>query len=301
MSGQNDHSIRLHGNHVERRSAALWNRVALEARLDTDMALHEQSCIAKSGLISKEQLRIIDMTREVPDLTLLEDTDGVFIGGTGDYSVAKDRPAFFEPLVEFTKVCLEKDVPTLGLCYGFHLMALAVGGRVIRDASKGESGTFEVILTEQGKADIVLRDFPERFLAQQGHNDVVEDVPAPFEWLATSERCRWQGLKHPTKPFYGLQFHPEVVHTPRGKEVLANFVHGVCGCGKEWTMRNYVDQAVDQIRAQVGRERVILGLSGGVDSSVAAAPIRMPVCRVFPILSSSLQRASTSMTRRAAF
>lgn len=182
----------------------------LEARLDTDMAMHEQSCIAKSGLISKEQLRIIDMTREVPDLSLLEDTDGVFIGGTGDYSVAKDRPAFFEPLVEFTKVCLEKAVPTLGLCYGFHLMALAVGGRVIRDASKGESGTFEVILTEQGKADIVLRDFPERFLAQQGHNDVVEDVPAPFEWLATSERCRWQGLKHPTKPFYGLQFHPEL-------------------------------------------------------------------------------------------
>ena len=182
----------------------------LEARLDPEMIEHEQSCIAKSGLLDQSQLQIVDLTTTEPTAELLDGVDGVFIGGTGDYSVAKDRPAFFEPLVKFTQACLEQSVPTLGLCYGFHLMAEAVGGKVIRDASKGESGTFEVILTEQGKADVLLSDIPERFLAQQGHNDVVEEVPAPFEWLATSERCRWQGLKHPSKPFYGLQFHPEL-------------------------------------------------------------------------------------------
>jgi GMP synthase (glutamine-hydrolysing) len=182
----------------------------LEARLDQEMIEHEQACIAKSGFLESSQLQIVDLTTSEPSPSLLDGIDGVFIGGTGDYSVAKDRPAFFEPLVKFTQLCLEESVPTLGLCYGFHLMAEAVGGRVVRDASKGESGTFEVVLTELGKSDILLRDFPEKFLAQQGHNDVVEDVPAPFEWLATSERCRWQGLKHPSKPFYGLQFHPEL-------------------------------------------------------------------------------------------
>ena len=78
-------------------------------------------------------------------------------------------------------------------------------------------------------------------------------------------------IEHSTKKFFGIQFHPEVVHTPRGREIISNYVHRICGCGKEWTMRNYVDQAVEEIRAQVGGERVILGLSGGVDSSVAAA------------------------------
>ena len=76
---------------------------------------------------------------------------------------------------------------------------------------------------------------------------------------------------------FGLQFHPEVVHTPRGKELISNFVHGICGCGRNWTMRNYVDQAVEEIRAQVGKEQVILGLSGGVDSSVAAALIHKAI------------------------
>jgi GMP synthase (glutamine-hydrolysing) len=89
-------------------------------------------------------------------------------------------------------------------------MAEAVGGRVVRSPEQGETGTHEVVLTEAGQQDPILAHLPVRFLAQQGHNDAVEEVPAPFLWLATSERCRWQGLKHPSKPFYGLQFHPEL-------------------------------------------------------------------------------------------
>ena len=182
----------------------------LEARLDQDMVEHERSCIARSGHLNPEQFRIIDMVKTPPTLDMLDGIDAIFIGGTGDFSVAKDRPPFFDALASLTLQALDRSLPALGLCYGFHLMAQAVGGKVVRDPDKGESGTFEVILTEEGKRDVLLRDLPERFLAQQGHNDVVDEVPAPFLWLATSERCRWQALRHPDKPFYGLQFHPEL-------------------------------------------------------------------------------------------
>lgn len=182
----------------------------LEARLDQEMVNHEHGCLARAGKLPEASWRVVDMTKESPRPELLKDVDGIFIGGTGDYSVAKDRPEFFAPLVDLTLSALEKDIPALGLCYGFHLMAQAIGGRVVRSPEQGETGTFEVVLTPEGRADTILGHLPERFLAQQGHNDVVEDVPAPFVWLATSERCRWQGLKHPSKPFYGLQFHPEL-------------------------------------------------------------------------------------------
>ena len=89
--------------------------------------------------------------------------------------------------------------------------------------------------------------------------------------VATTENSDYAAIENHKLRMFGLQFHPEVAHTPRGREIISNFVHGICGCGKEWTMRNYVDQAVEQIRSQVGKDRVILGLSGGVDSSVAAA------------------------------
>ena len=94
---------------------------------------------------------------------------------------------------------------------------------------------------------------------------------AGFKPVAVTENSEFAAIENRARKFFGLQFHPEVVHTPRGREIIANFVHGICGCGKNWTMRNYIDQAVEEIRAQVGKEKVILGLSGGVDSSVAAA------------------------------
>jgi len=103
------------------------------------------------------------------------------------------------------------------------------------------------------------------------HGDKLTKIPNGFKPVAVTENSEFAAIENRAKKFFGLQFHPEVVHTPRGKEIIANFVHGVCGCGKSWTMHNYVDQAVEEIRAQVGTEHVVLGLSGGVDSSVAAA------------------------------
>src|SRR5205085_10857736 len=99
----------------------------------------------------------------------------------------------------------------------------------------------------------------------------ITKLPHSFKPVAVSENSNYAAIENRARKLFGLQFHPEVAHTPQGKEIIANFVHSICGCGKNWTMRNYIDRAVDEICAQVDAEKVILGLSGGVDSSVAAA------------------------------
>jgi len=123
----------------------------------------------------------------------------------------------------------------------------------------------------------LFRKLPQELQVWNSHGDKLTALPRGFTPVATTENSDYAAIEDHERRFFGLQFHPEVAHTPRGKEILANFVHGVCNCGKTWTMRNYVDHAVEVIRAQVGRERVILGLSGGVDSSVAAALIHKAI------------------------
>jgi GMP synthase (glutamine-hydrolysing) len=159
-------------------------------------------------------------------------------------------------------------VPILGICYGMQLLGRYLGGKVER-GQKREYG--KGVLTVSDHACRLFKRLPTAFQVWNSHGDKLTRLPTGFRPMAVTENSGYAVIEHRRKNIFGLQFHPEVVHTPRGKEILANFVHGVCGCGKNWTMRNYIDQSVEEIRAQVGRERVILGLSGGVDSSVAAA------------------------------
>ncbi len=182
----------------------------VETRLDQRMQEHELSCLLRAGRLERSDFHILDATREPFDSTLYDRYDAVFIGGTGDFSVATDRPAWFEPLSEWTQGLLEAGVPSLGLCYGFHLMAHAVGGVVETRPDLEETGTYDVRLTEAGKQDIILEMLPPVFPAQQGHHDVVMSMPEGWVRLAESDRCYWQAFKHPEKPFYGLQFHPEL-------------------------------------------------------------------------------------------
>jgi GMP synthase (glutamine-hydrolysing) len=165
-------------------------------------------------------------------------------------------------------------VPVLGLCYGLQIMGHFLGGKV-------EPG----LKREFGKGTLRIKDhscplfanLPETLQVWNSHGDKLTKLPNGFKSVAVTENSDHAAFEDRGRKLFALQFHPEVAHTPRGKEIIANFVHGICGCGRNWTMRNYVDQAVEAIRAQVGREKVILGLSGGVDSSVAAALLHKAV------------------------
>jgi GMP synthase (glutamine-hydrolysing) len=159
-------------------------------------------------------------------------------------------------------------VPVLGICFGVQLLAQFLGGKVEK-GQKREYG--KGTLTIKDKSCALFAKLPPSLQVWNSHGDKLTKIPDGFKTVAVTENSEYAAIENRAKKFFGLQFHPEVVHTPRGKEIISNFVHGVCGCGKNWTMRNYIDQAVDEIRAQVGTEKVILGLSGGVDSSVAAA------------------------------
>jgi len=159
-------------------------------------------------------------------------------------------------------------VPVLGICYGVQLFAQFLGGKVEK-GRKREYG--KGVLTVKDASCALFRNLPERLQVWNSHGDKLTKLPRDFKSVAVTENSEYAAIENRARKFFGLQFHPEVVHTPRGREIIANFVHGVCGCGKNWTMRNYVERAVEEIRTQVGTEKVILGLSGGVDSSVAAA------------------------------
>jgi GMP synthase (glutamine-hydrolysing) len=165
-------------------------------------------------------------------------------------------------------------VPVLGICFGVQLFGHFLGGKVER-GEKREYG--KGTLTIKDKSCPLFKKLPKTTQVWNSHGDKLTKLPTGFKPVAATENSDYAAIENRARHFYGLQFHPEVVHTPRGKEIIANFVHGICGCGKNWTMRSYVDQAVEEIRAQVGKEHVILGLSGGVDSSVAAALIHKAI------------------------
>jgi GMP synthase (glutamine-hydrolysing) len=192
---------------------------------------------------------------------------GLILSGGPSSVYAKDAPL---P----DKNIFSLGVPVLGICYGVQLFAQFLGGKVEKGLKR-----------EYGKGTLVVKDpscalfsrLPEQLQVWNSHGDKLTKIPEGFKPVAVTENSEFAAIEDRAKKFFGLQFHPEVVHTPRGKEIIANFVHGVCGCGKGWTMRNYAEQAVAEIRRQVGGERVILGLSGGVDSSVAAALLHKAV------------------------
>lgn len=165
-------------------------------------------------------------------------------------------------------------VPVLGICYGLQLIVHTLGGEVAPGSAR-EYG--KAMLEIQNKSSL-FAGLPDRIQVWMSHGDkVLRMPPGGCEVLASSGNTEYCAIELPLRNIYGIQFHPEVVHTPEGKEIVRNFCRKICGCKGDWTIASFIDQAVVDIRAKVGSDRVILGLSGGVDSSVAAALIQKAI------------------------
>ena len=193
---------------------------------------------------------------------------GIIFSG-GPKSVYESPAPSIDPAV------YDLGIPVLGLCYGAQLMALQLGGTVSR-TGQGEYGRTE--LTQLAKAASPLcPDWPARSTVWMSHGDAITAVPEGFVATATSPAAPVAAMHDPDRRLFGLQFHPEVVHTDRGGEVFDHFLIDVCGCLPAWTHVSIIEQQVEAVRRQVGTDRVLCALSGGVDSAVAAALVHKAV------------------------
>src|SRR5919205_3598907 len=161
---------------------------------------------------------------------------------------------------------LELGVPVLGICYGMQAMVLELGGRV-EGAEVGEFGRSRLTVASHGR---LLADTPDEQSCWMSHRDTVFEAPAGFSALASSTESPVAAIEDTERGLYGIQFHPEVVHTPYGTTILETFLRDIAGCDISWSAASVIEEQVARIREQVGDGKVICGLSGGVDSSVAA-------------------------------
>lgn len=173
-----------------------------------------------------------------------------------------------------SKKIFELGCPVLGICYGLQLIGSFLGGQVER-GGKREYGKGKLHIKKISSP--LLKNMPESAQVWNSHGDKITRLPEGFEIAAVSENSEHAVIENEERRIYGLQFHPEVAHTPQGPTIISNFVHEICGCRSEWTMRSFIEHSIEEIQQTVGDDRVILGLSGGVDSSVAAALIHKAI------------------------
>ncbi|MBS1934876.1 MAG: glutamine-hydrolyzing GMP synthase, partial [Bacteroidetes bacterium] len=177
------------------------------------------------------------------------------------------------PIVEINEI--HQKLPVLGICYGAQLTAKQFGGRVA-NSSKREYGR---ALMHKQKKDTLLNDVEELSQVWMSHADTILELPSGFDVLATTETIPYAAFKKnvDTYPLYCLQFHPEVYHSVEGKKILKNFLVNICGCSQDWTPAHFISDTVEQLKKQIGTRKVIMALSGGVDSTVAATLIHKAI------------------------
>jgi GMP synthase (glutamine-hydrolysing) len=212
------------------------------------------------------------------------DVSDAFVRGFGAKGVilsGSHLSAYDDATAKAPKAVFDVGVPVLGICYGMQTMAQQLGGKV-EPGKVREFGYAEV----RARGHTKLLDGIEDTRTAEGHGllkvwmshgDKVTDLPPGFKLMASTEACPVAGMADDKRRFYGVQFHPEVTHTVQGKAILERFVRQICGLAGDWSMPNFVEEAVQRIRDEVGRDEVVLGLSGGVDSSVAAALIHRAI------------------------
>jgi len=196
------------------------------------------------------------------------DASGIVLSGGPSSVLDPDSPDVDPGIIDLR-------VPVLGICYGLQLLVHRLGG-LVEKADDREYGRALLKLECDDPLFQELEGGAER-VVWMSHGDRVLRLPEDFEVLGTSESSPFAAVRHADRPIWGVQFHPEVMHTDGGTQILANFVHRICGCIGSWTMEAFVEEEVTRIRDRVGAERVICGLSGGVDSSVAAALVHRAV------------------------
>ena len=182
----------------------------------------------------------------------------IFTGGPN--SVYDEKSPHYDPVI------LNSGIPILGICYGDQLMAHMAGGVIASAENSSEYGKTTVYV----KNSVLFKGIPKKSTVWMSHTDYVKEVPAGFEIIGYTDKCPCAAMCDEKRKLYGVQFHPEVTHSEFGKQMIYNFLFAVCGCAGDWTMDNFVESSVTKYKKELSGKRVLLALSGGVDSSVAA-------------------------------
>ena len=204
---------------------------------------------------------VIRYTTPLEEIAARKPVGIIFTGGPNS--------VYDEKSPHIAKEIFEMGIPILGICYGCQLMAYTLGGKVAT-CTTSEYGKTETIY-DKSSALFSSEELPEQAISWMSHTDYISEAPEGFTITAHTENCPVAAMENPERKLYAVQFHPEVNHTQQGLTMLDGFLKNVCGCTGDWTMGNYAKTAIAQIREKVGDGRVLLALSGGVDSSVCAA------------------------------
>lgn len=240
-----------------------------EAVVILDFGSQYSQLIARRVRELEVYCELIPYNAPAAEITRLNPLGFILSGGPASV-YAKDAPH----LPDFV---LAAKKPVLGICYGMQLLAYHLGGQV-DPGQEREYGPAEINLADLGNPLFsTLHTLPRPLSVWMSHGDRVTRLPAGFHTLAQSDNSLYAAIGDPTRRLYGLQFHPEVSHTPQGKELLRAFLYRICGCHGGWTPGNFIEESIGQIQAQVGTGKVVCGLSGGVDSAVAAALLHRAV------------------------
>ncbi len=263
--------------------------------------MHEFFCLSLSMTMSHQKILILDFGSQVTQLIARRVREAKVFCEIHPYDVSDDfiRSYGAQGIIlsggpssvtegdtpRAPKIVFELGIPVLGICYGMQTMAQQLGGKVMTAEAAGKAREFGYSEVRAHGQTALLKDIADFTTAEghgmlkvwMSHGDSVMELPPGFKIMASTPSCPIAGMADEARKFYAVQFHPEVTHTVQGRVILERFVHGICGCGTDWVMGDYIAEAVEAIRAQVGSDDVILGLSGGVDSSVAAALIHRAI------------------------
>ena len=224
--------------------------------------------IARRVRECKVYCEILPYTVSIEKIREMNPRGIIFTGGPNS--------VYDESSPHYTPEVFELGIPVLGICYGCQLMAYSLGGNVVSAADDAVS-EYGKTATSYTVDNPLFEELPQEGISWMSHRDYINQVPEGFRVIAATAHCPVAAMADEKRRLYGVQFHPEVNHTENGKIMLRNFLYNVCGCKGDWEMDSFIDTTVARIREQVGDKGVVLGLSGGVDSSVAAALISRAV------------------------